>query len=181
MKLKLALPAVALSAGLAACGGPSAEERAVARTACPEALRVQDATTLTRFRAGPGRDPTDIVFTAELGKTQIACDPGANRVDIDLKLEVIVVEGPAAARARQASVGYFVRVLNPAGRVVQGRNFTSDFQFARARARQGSSEEITLRIPLAAGEAGGAYSIAVGLLPTPEELEFNRSGGAARR
>jgi hypothetical protein len=164
-----------LVVSLAGCGR-SSEERSELLAGCPQALRVQDAATLNRFRPGAGKDRTDVMFQAELGKVDVACALRKGRVDVDLTMEILVTEGPALTD-RAANVGYFVRIMDPAGTIVQGRNFAADYRFSGNRTRQGSAEQIALNIPLAQGVAGGAYTIAVGLLPTPEELEFNRRGG----
>jgi hypothetical protein len=177
MTLRLAglLAPALVAAGLAGCG-PSTQERSALRAACPQAMRVQDAATLTRFKSGAGRDRTDVLFQAEVGKVDIACSPRKNRVDVDLTMEILVAEGPAL-KERVANVGYFVRLLDASGNIVQGRNFAADYRFSGNRTREGSSEQIALNIPLAEGQAGGAFTIAVGLLPTPEELDYTRRGG----
>lgn len=176
MKLR---PLTLLAPGLVAVSltgcGPSTAEQSALLAACPQAMRVQDTTTLTRFRPGAGRDRTDVLFQADVGKIEIACDPKKNRVIVELTVEIHVTEGPAL-RDRLANVSYFVRILDPSGRVVQGRNFAGDYRFAGNRNRQSSSEQLTLNIPLSDGLNGGAYTVAVGLLPSPEELEYNRRG-----
>ncbi|MCW5745933.1 MAG: hypothetical protein KIT36_07020 [Alphaproteobacteria bacterium] len=180
MTLRL-LPPLALgliAVGLAGCGR-SAAEISELRASCPQAMRVQDAASLTRFRPGTGRDRTDVLFQADLGNIDVACGLHRNRVDVDLTIEIVVAEGPAL-RERAANVGYFVRLIDPSGRVVQGRNFAADYKFAGNRTRAGSSEQLTLTIPLAEGQYGGGYTVAVGLLPTPEELEYNRRGSGTR-
>jgi hypothetical protein len=116
-----------------------------------------------------------VLFQAEVGKVEVACKPRTNRVDVDLTMEILVAEGPAL-KERVANLGYFVRLLGPSGNIVQGRNFSADYRFSGNRTREASSEQIALNIPLSEGEAGGAYTIAVGLLPTPEELDYNRRG-----
>jgi hypothetical protein len=166
------------SLALAGCGR-SLEEQSMLRASCPQALRVQDAATLTRFRPDAGRDRTDVLFQAEVGKVDVACSLRRNRVDIDLTMEIVVTEGPAL-RERAANVGYFVRLIDPSGAVVQGRNFSADYKFAGNRKRAGSSEVISLMIPLAEGQESGAFTVAVGLLPTQEELDYNRRGSGAR-
>ncbi|HJQ58807.1 MAG TPA: hypothetical protein VJ890_18010 [Vineibacter sp.] len=168
-----------LSAALAGCGR-SLEEQSILRASCPQAMRVQDAASLTRFRPDAGRDRTDVLFQAELGKVDIACNLRRNRVDVDLTVEIIVTEGPAL-RERAANVGYFVRLVDPSGAVVQGRNFAADYKFAGNRNRAGSSEQLSLTIPLAEGQDGGGFTVAVGLLPTPQELDYNRRRGSGTR
>jgi hypothetical protein len=180
MKLRL-LPLVApgiVMSVLAGCG-PSTQEISNLRASCPQAMRVQDAASLTRFKPGSGRDRTDVLFQAELGKVDVACDPRKNQVYVELTMDIVVSQGPALTD-RTANVGYFVRLMDPGGNIVQGRNFAADYKFAGNRTREGSSEQLSLNIPLAEGQSGGAYTIAVGLLPTHEELEYNRTGGGRR-
>lgn len=178
LRLPLLLAPALAAAALSGCG-PSTAERSNIRASCPQAMRVQDASTLTRFRPGAGRDRTDVLFQAEIGKVDVACNPRSRRVDVDVTLEIMVTEGPAL-KERVANLGYFVRLLDPAGTVVQGRNFTADYRFVGNRNREASSEQIAVNIPLAEGQAGGAYTIAVGLLPTAEELDYNRRGADRR-
>ncbi len=172
--LPLVAPGILVSV-LAGCG-PSTQEISDLRAGCPQAMRVQDAANLTRFKPGGGRDRTDVLFQAELSKVDIACDLRKSAVYVELTMNIVVSQGPALTD-RAANVGYFVRVLNPSGTIVQGRNFSADYKFAGNRTREGSSEQLSLNIPLAQGQSGGAYTVAVGLLPTHEELEYNRTGG----
>ena len=73
--------------------------------------------------------------------------------------------------AGRTSVPYFVRVLDSANNVVQSQDFTADFRLSANNPRGSSQEELTLTLSTA-----GAYRIAIGLKPTPEELNYNRRG-----
>lgn len=177
MVLRLLLPA-ALLASLAACG-PSASERVTAAQLCPKALRVQDASTLTRFQPGRGRDATDTLVQASLSDIVVACSARRDRVEVDIVFEVRVAEGPALARTapdRKVALEYFVAIVDPQRQIVTRRTFNADFQFSGNRTKLQSKEELSQRIPLADPGTGGAYQIAVGFVMTPNEVEFNRRG-----
>ena len=177
MVLRLVLPA-ALLALLAACG-PSATERITAAQLCPKALRVQDASTLTRFQPGRGRDATDTLMQASMSDIAVACSARRDRVDVDIVFDIRVAEGPALARIardRKVSLEYFVAIVDPQRQIVTRRTFNADFQFSGNRTKLQSKEELSQRIPLANPNTGGAYQIAVGFVMTPDEVEFNRRG-----
>jgi len=177
MVLRLLLPA-ALLAALAACG-PSASERVTAAQLCPKALRVQDASTLTRFQPGRGRDATDSLVQATMSDIVVACSARRDRVEVDIVLEIRVAEGPALARTapdRRVALEYFVAIVDPQRQILTRRTFNADFQFTGNRTKLQSKEELSQRIPLAEPNTGGAYQIAVGFVMTPDEVEFNRRG-----
>ena len=156
----------ALALTLAACGGGTPEVSYV----CPQPFTVQDAERLTHFQDGPGRDPRDIAYEASIVGSATKCSLSRNRVDVTLFLRVSVSAGPSASAAR-TSVPYFVRVLDSANNVVQSQDFSADFRLTSGNPRGSSQEELTFVV-----SADGGYRIAVGLKPTPEELNYNRRG-----
>src|SRR5688572_25000923 len=116
MVSRFLLPAaLALGAVLAACG-PSTSERVTAAQACPKALRVQDASALTRFQPGRGRDATDTIVQASMSDIAVSCSARRDRVDVDIVFEVRAAEGPALARTapdRKVALEYFVAIIDP--------------------------------------------------------------------
>jgi hypothetical protein len=156
----------ALTLALAACGGGTPE----VNYACPQPFTVQDAERLTHFKDGAGRDPRDIAYEASIIGAATKCSLSRNRVDVTLFLRLSVSAGPSADAGR-TSVPYFVRVLDSANNVVQSQEFNADFRLTSGSPRGSSQEELTLTLP-----ADGGYRIAVGLKPTPEELNYNRRG-----
>lgn len=165
----------ALALVLAACSGPSAEEKSIA-TYCPSPFVVQDAANLTRFKPGPGRDPRDIAFQASLTGTGVSCETGRNKLLVTLKLRVSVDAGPSIVGGT-TSVPYFVRLLNGGG-VSEGQDFDATFKLSSTSPRGSSIEEIQLTLPYSRPSDLGAYRVAVGLKPTPEELDYNRRAAA---
>jgi len=168
-KLKFAALAPALLA-LGACGGGGDTGP---RFVCPPPLTVADAGRLTHFKAGAGRDPRDIAYEAALLNADSGCKVGNNVLDVTLVMIVSVTAGPSVT-AGQTSVPYFVRVIDGNGAVVQGQDFTADFKLSAANPRGESREELSLRLPFTQATDISGYRIAVGLKPSPEELNYNR-------
>jgi hypothetical protein len=169
-RFTLAAP-VALALALGGCGGPNKQE-ALVGSYCPAPFVVQDAQSLTRFKPGPGRDPRDVAFQAALAGAGVTCEPGRNKLQVNLKIRVTVDAGPAVPGGTTA-VPYFVRLLNGGG-VSEGQDFSATFKLSTANPRGASIEEITLTLPYNTPADLGAYRVAVGLKPTQEELDYNR-------
>jgi len=167
-------PAVALALAVAGCGG--SERKETAQAFCPSPLTVQDAQRITRFRPGAGRDPRDVVFEAALTDSVTQCKISRNRMDIDVFLRIAVNAGPSIGSGT-TQVPFFVRVLDGQGNVVTGRDELADYKLSPASPRGASREEMGIALPFASVSDLGGYRIAVGLKPTPEELEFNRRAG----
>lgn len=165
------LAPVGLCLALVACSKSGKEE--IAANYCPRAFGVQDVDRLTRFKPGPGRDARDIVFEAALGGANTSCELRAKDLEVELKVRVAATAGPAIGPGI-TSVPYFVRLINAKGTVVQGREFNADFKLSQANPRGASLEDLTLRLPFSDPSDLGGYTIAVGLKPTPQELEYNR-------
>ncbi len=110
---------------------------------------------------------------AEVVKVESTCAFDKSGADIQTKVTIGVLEGPAAVN-RQASVGYFVALIDPQRKVVARQEFTSDFKFEGNRNRLASLEELTERLPGVSTRDAAGYQIAVGLLVSPDELNYNR-------
>jgi hypothetical protein len=161
-----------LALALAGCGGAKKDD-VTAGTYCPAPFVVQDAQSLTRFKPGAGRDPRDIAFQAELTGSGVVCEPGRNKLDVNLKLRIAVNAGPSVASGTTA-VPYFVRLLNGSGGVAEGQDFEATFKLSTSSPRGASIEEISLTLPYNTPSDLGAYRVAIGLKPTPDELDYNR-------
>jgi hypothetical protein len=167
------LTAAALA--LAGCGS-SAKDRQAA-SYCPQPLTVQDAQSLTRFKDGPGRDPRDVMFEAALVSAGTKCQMGRNRLEVDVVLRIAVNAGPSVG-AGVTRVPFFVRVIDANGGIVQGSDQLADYKLSAASPRGLSQEEMAVALPFASVSDIGGYRIAVGLKPTPQELDYNRRGAA---
>ena len=159
---------------LAGCGGGGSAEEA--RAYCPQPFTVQDAGRLTHFRDGPGRDPRDVEWAAQLGQVRATCTLRRSQMDVNLVLRIAVVAGPSVGAA-PTRVPYFVRVIGSQGTVVQGQEFIADYKRSAGTPRSGSQEELSLTLPYSKLADLNGYRIAVGLKPTQAELDYNRRGG----
>jgi hypothetical protein len=166
---KLALLAPALALSLAACGGGNSD---LADYYCPAPFTVQDAGRLTHFKEGAGRDPRDIAWDAAIIGSATKCSISRKAIEVTLFIRISVSAGPSIGTPR-TSIPYFVRVLDSGRNVVQSQEFNADFRLSAANPRGSSQEELTLTLP-----RDGSYSVAIGLKPTPEELNYNRTRGA---
>ena len=164
--------ALALALALGSCGGGPAPPSFV----CPPPLTVQDASRITHFRDGAGRDPRDIAYEAVLVNAGSACKLGSKAIDVTVVMIVSVSAGPSVT-AGETRVPYFVRVIDGSGAVRQGQDFTADFKLSAASPRGESREELSLSLPFNELNDLTGYRIAVGLKPSQEELNYNRRAG----
>ncbi len=165
---------LALALLLAGCGGSDSEDQASAY--CPTPFTVQDAGRLTHFKEGPGRDPRDVEYEAALAGVRANCTLKKNQMNVNVVMRVAVAAGPSVSSGT-TRVPYFVRVLGGQGTVVQGQDFTADFKLSSRNPRGQSQEELSLVLPYSKLSDLGAYRIAVGLKPSPQELDYNRRAG----
>lgn len=164
--------AAAAFAGLLAACTSSAEKQQTARL-CPPAYKVQDASSLVRFRDGRGRDATDVQFQAEIGRIGVECTFSRDRLEAEVKFELGIAEGPAL-EGRQSRLEYFVALVDRNEQVVQREKFGGNFRFDGNRNRILLLEEVLIRRIAAADPADVAgYRIIVGFVLTPEEKAYN--------
>ena len=166
---------LALALPLGACGwfGGSSKSDDSTNVYCPTPLTVQDAQRLTHFKDGPGRDPRDVAYEAAMIASGTTCQLNRNQLSVNLVMRISVSAGPSAEPGA-TRVPYFVRVINAAGTVVQGQEFTADFRLSSGNPRGTSQEELSLALPYSQLSDLAGYRIAVGLKPTQEELNYNR-------
>ncbi len=169
------IPLVLVAVALGACGG--SKETEVAASYCPSTLTVQDASRLTRFKAGPGRDPRDVMFEAIVVAADTQCKVSRNRLEVDVAVRIAVNAGPSIGQG-VTQVPFFVRVLDGRGAVVVGRDELADYKVSTSSPRGVSQEELSVMIPFNEVKDLGGYRIAVGLKPTAAELDYNRRAAA---
>ena len=164
--LARAAGALGLALVVAGCGGGERQPP------CPKIFLANETSVLTRFREGPGRDITDVVFEAELLGYSGSCKYERNMVSVELNVDFAVTRGPAGAN--RVRFEYFVAVPrlfpDPAGK----RVFDVDAEIPADQRRIQFRDEILLEIPLANRNEGPANEIYVGFQLAPEELEYNR-------
>ncbi len=168
--------ALAALLGLAACQqGPEAPP-----PECPAIAIVQDASELTLFVPGPGRDLIDVTLEARVSEfggfcnTDIDDDTRAGEVEIDLEVLFEATRGPAST-SLEATISYFIAITDSNENILARETFDTDLEFEGNRNRIGFVEELSQTIPLRAGEFGEDFKVFIGFQLTEEQLEYNRN------
>jgi hypothetical protein len=142
---------------------------------CPDVLPLRDAGALVRYKPGPGRDLTDVLFEAKVAGFSGECDweKDRSKVTLDLGVAFEVVRGPANVD-KTATFEYFVAVPafypKPAGK----QTFSATVKFQGNISRLRTGDRLKLVIPVAKGKTGEDYPVYVGFKLSDEELRDNR-------
>mgnify|MGYP001162144344 FL=1 len=147
--------------------------------ACPKVQLLKDTDTITAYRAGPGRDITDIRFEAELkgftGECEYIGKKGVySKVNVTIKVDFDISRGPAE-KSRSTNVSYFVAMPEfypkPQGHQV----FTTRVTFPENRNSMWIIDEaVEVSIPITKSRPGPNSKIYIGFQLTPEQIKFNR-------
>ena len=161
--------ALGVTLGVAGCGGDE-KKRSLP---CPKFLLLGHAADVTTFRAGPGRDVTDVEFRATISNFRGTCDHTKIGIEAEFFVEIAVRRGPANI-SREASFEFFVAIPQfhpaPAGK----KTFPVKVRFGEKQTRLFYRDEIAIEIPLGAGEVAGDYDVYLGFQLDAEQLEYNR-------
>lgn len=162
---------LAIGLTVSAC---SAFRKEIPQYACPKVLILGDAGSLVRFKPGPGRDITDILFEARIANFVGGCEYTEDGVGITLRVQIAVERG-AANRDREIALEYFAAIPayqpRPEGKSI----LPVSGSFADNRSRLIYEDEVDLTIPLETGSDGPDVEIVLGFQLTPEEIAYNRS------
>jgi hypothetical protein len=166
---------IVLGAGLEGCRARDD----VGAPPCPRVAALADAAHLTRYRDGPGRDLTDIVYEADLGRISGECIYNRRKTSVTVAMRLLITakRGPAD-RDRLADLNYFVAVVDDQSNVLARQEFQSQLEFAPDQTQAGVQEELEQIIPLKKDQPGSDFEVLVGFKLTPEQLQRNR--GSAR-
>lgn len=177
--------AVLSALALASCSSLNPFSEKLPPPPCPQTRVLADASDMTRFQEGAGRDVVDVLYGGRILDVIGACEHDidkttkAGSMTMELSPVVAVERGPAD-RSRVANFDYFVVLLDAQRRPVSRNVFTMKVQFEGNVTRiQHTDAPVTLNVPLKAGETGRSYEILVGFQLSKEDLEFNRTRGSA--
>lgn len=140
---------------------------------CPPVFVLEEADRLTKFRAGPGRDITDIAFEARIADFTGSCEDDDGKMELDLAIDFAVERGPAN-RSNEARFTYFVAIPKFYPQPEGKRRFDVVARFEGGRTRGVRREELNLNIPVPKGQSTRDFEIYLGIQLSPEELEFNK-------
>jgi len=166
---------IALVAAAAAGCGPVGKKET---PPCPPVYILPDAGHVTKYRAGPGRDYTDIEVQAEIvgyhGECLYKARGEAWDVKVDLQVALEVKRGPANA-ARKSDLAYFVAMPMFFPKPEAKAEFPVTVTFPdNVDTVRHVDESVSLTIPMKSKDLIDKYEIYLGFQTTPEELERNR-------
>lgn len=170
--------ALALVGSLAACGLFNRTD--TSGPVCPSLAVPADTGRIIRFRDGPGRDLTDVAFTATVADPAGSCIFDKSGVNVEMKVALTAERGPAApSGVASTELRYYVAIVDltvpdPRAQILAKRVFPTRADFTASQARVGVVEELEQRIPLPGGGDAGRFRIVVGFDLSPEELATNR-------
>lgn len=165
-----------VAAGLAGC---SSDNKTV--TPCPAAKVLSEPSELTRFRDGPGRDPTDVLFKAHMLQVDGQCSykPGGGDINIELNVVMEVERGPALTGGK-VDFGYFVAVTEwtaDSGSEPTVRNrkgFKVETQIPEGRRGVRYRDVLDITIPRSGNKDVRNYELFLGFELTKDELSYNK-------
>jgi len=155
--------------------------------ACPETRILADASEITRYIKGGGRDLTDVVSEGKIQNINLACltkIDGKNLIgvmEVEVGINIDASRGPADIN-QKAVYPYFISVTNLNKKVVYHEKFNVGINFSGNRSRLSfSSKPITIVLPLRPELTGMSYLIYSGFILTRKQLEHNRQRRKQRR
>ncbi|MBI3444043.1 MAG: hypothetical protein HY055_01420 [Magnetospirillum sp.] len=141
---------------------------------CPPVFILSDAATITKYKAGSGRDLTDVEVEGEIVGFKGECVYDDKGGEVSLQISFNLRRGPAAVN-RKVEVSYFVAIPkfypDPGAKGIFTLPVTFPDSVDHVRA---SDDEVVMRIPVRTKELIDNYEIYLGFQMTPEELEANR-------
>ncbi|MCW5699298.1 MAG: hypothetical protein KIT00_05615 [Rhodospirillales bacterium] len=173
---------------LAVLAGCASSKDDVRRT-CPKITVLGDASRITRFAPGLGRDLTDVDFEAQFADVLMRCEYVGDREDGDLAVVVALAPVIAASRgpankSQNALLDYFVSVVDQGKNILRKQHFSVDVPFTGNRSQvvlQDDTPPISVNLPLPNNRHGSAYQIYLGFQLSENELDYNRRRTAGLR
>jgi hypothetical protein len=170
-----ALAFAPLAVALAACG--STKEAKLANPApCPNVVVLADAARLVEFDGEQRLE--DIAWTAEVENVSLTCRYVADKpIDAAMKIDFAFGKGPKAS-GESRSFGYWIAVTRTNREVIEKREYVIPVKFGdKESVRRAERQVKEIVIPRKDDSISGVnFEVVVGLVVTPQQAIFNRSG-----
>ena len=155
---------------------------------CPTVEVLPEASILTRFRNGPGRDILDELYTGEIIDIGMLCehdiDEDTQTGDLLMDLAVVVrAERGAANTDRKARLDYFVGITDATrGKILNKKILELPAVFPGNHTRITVTDDpIEMNFKLKKGQTGRDFSVVVGFQLNSDDMKFNQRRRAGKR
>lgn len=143
---------------------------------CPPIYLLSDASKLTKFRPGSGRDLTDVEYEAEIVGYTGGCQYDEKGAIVDLQVSFALKRGPADTD-HKADFSYFVAIPHFYPSPDAKAEFATSVTFPEGTNYvRYTDEEVVMRVPVKDKDIIQKYEIYLGFQETREELDRNRVG-----
>ena len=170
MRAKPFLATLLAAAALSGC----ASDPPLAGT-CPATGFVAGLERATVFAPGGGTEPSDIAWSARMGRLDAACELETGGATVAARFAIDAERGPAGGDGA-ARPYWFVAIAAPGGEILAKEVFSSEIPFEGGRSRAAREEEVAPFLPARRGGLDFAgYRVLIGFQLTPEQVERNRA------
>lgn len=144
---------------------------------CPVLRLLGDAADLSSFDAR-GQDLTDLLVSGRITGVPASCQSGGRgKTAATMHVQMQVTRGPAL-RSSTAQLPYFVTIMD-GNQVLEQRDYVLGVEFpANVDTVTVDGPDIDMVFPVTQQKSAAAYTIYVGFRLTPQQLQYNRRGGA---
>ncbi|NVK20133.1 MAG: hypothetical protein HWE30_15655 [Methylocystaceae bacterium] len=146
---------------------------------CPRITVLRNASELTKFKDGPGRDLIDVLFEAKITNVLSACeydvdyDTRAGSIHTQVAPVISALRG-AANGTRSAEMTYFVAMVDQNKKILQKNTFPLKLAFpGNLTQNEVRDEPISLTIVTDGSKDGSDFEVYVGFQLTREEMAYN--------
>lgn len=169
--------AVALFAALAVAGCGSTKEKRLANPApCPNVVVLSEASRQIEFAGDEAVE--NVAWTAEIENVSSACRYiSADPIEASVKVRIAFGKGPKAG-GEEHNFAYWVAVTRTNQEVIEKKEYLVPVEFDGDETIARVDHEIEeIVIPRKDGETSGTnFEIVIGLVVTPQQAIYNRSG-----
>jgi hypothetical protein len=162
---------VSLPAALSGCSWFSATVSSAPAASCPSAVILRPLAQTAIFAPNAAHQPMGVAFYGILSDVDAKCERVGDAVRAALDVVVVGERGPAASKAEELELQYFVAVTGADQAILSKRSFPVHIAIAADARRSGVTDHIEETIPLG-GRSPGDLSIVIGFQQGPEIVDF---------
>ncbi|MCW9034979.1 MAG: hypothetical protein OQJ97_12230 [Rhodospirillales bacterium] len=148
-------------------------------TVCPRISILAEASDLTKFKTGPGRDIIDQTVESNISGVDVTCkydleEDTSGTLNVGVVLHFEATMGPAN-KVNKAVLPYFLAVVDNEKNILEREAFTQEIYFKGNIVKASFQDEpVQFILPLKRGEDGSDFEIYAGFQLTQEEVKYNR-------